>query len=31
MMKKTTLRISEGGPEVNVINEAGLYSLINSQ
>lgn len=26
--EKTTLRISEGGPEVNVINEAGLYSLI---
>ena len=26
--EKSTLRISEGGPEVNVINEAGLYSLI---
>lgn len=23
-----TLRISEGGPEVNIINESGLYSLI---
>ena len=26
--EKTTLRISEGGPEVNAVNEAGLYSLI---
>ena len=26
--EKSTLRISEGGPEVNIINEAGLYSLI---
>ena len=26
--EKSTLRISEGGPEVNVINESGLYSLI---
>ena len=26
--EKTTLRISEGGPERNLISEAGLYSLI---
>ena len=26
--EKSTLRISEGGPERNIINEAGLYSLI---
>lgn len=26
--EKSTLRISEGGPEANIINEAGLYSLI---
>jgi prophage antirepressor-like protein len=26
--EKSTLRISEGGPEVNVINEAGLYTLV---
>ena len=26
--EKSTLRISEGGPEVNIINESGLYSLI---
>ncbi len=25
---KSTLRISEGGPEVNIINESGLYTLI---
>jgi prophage antirepressor-like protein len=26
--EKSTLRISEGGPERNIINEAGLYTLI---
>lgn len=26
--EKSTLRISEGGPEVNIINEPGLYSLV---
>ena len=26
--EKSTLRISEGGPERNIINEAGLYSLM---
>ena len=26
--EKSTLRISEGGPERNIINEPGLYSLI---
>ncbi len=26
--EKSTLRISEGGPEANIISEAGLYSLI---
>ncbi len=26
--EKSTLRISEGGPERNIINEAGLYALI---
>lgn len=26
--EKGTLRISEGGPEVNIITEAGLYSLV---
>ena len=26
--EKSTLRISEGGPEVNIVSEAGLYSLI---
>lgn len=26
--EKTTLRISEGGPEVNFVNESGLYTLI---
>jgi anti-repressor protein len=26
--EKTTLRISEGGPEANVVTEAGLYSLV---
>jgi len=26
--ERSTLRISEGGPEANIINEAGLYSLI---
>lgn len=26
--EKSTLRISEGGPEANIINEAGLYSLV---
>ena len=26
--EKSTLRISEGGPEHNIINEPGLYSLI---
>jgi prophage antirepressor-like protein len=26
--ERSTLRISEGGPEVNIISEAGLYSLI---
>lgn len=25
---RSTLRISEGGPEVNIINESGLYTLI---
>lgn len=26
--ERSTLRISEGGPEVNIISEAGLYTLI---
>lgn len=26
--EKSTLRISEGGPESNIVNESGLYSLI---
>ena len=26
--EKSTLRISEGGPEVNIISEPGLYSLV---
>lgn len=26
--ERSTLRISEGGPEVNIINEPGLYSLV---
>lgn len=26
--EKTTLRISEGGPEANIVTEAGLYSLV---
>ena len=26
--EKSTLRISESGPEVNIINESGLYSLL---
>lgn len=26
--ERTTLRISEGGPEANIINESGLYSLV---
>ena len=26
--EKSTLRISDGGPEVNIINESGLYSLL---
>ena len=26
--EKSTLRISEGGPEVNIVSEPGLYSLI---
>lgn len=26
--EKSTVRISDGGPEVNIINESGLYSLI---
>jgi Prophage antirepressor len=26
--EKSTLRISEGGPEVNIITESGLYSLV---
>lgn len=26
--EKSTLRVSEGGPEANIISEAGLYSLV---